>query len=134
MKRSPEYYRNRKRLKNLTYDTDNFNTTIDDIHIWFDILNEQLFGNKLQPFGKISLKRHKNVHALFHYWPRKENKPTMLEINRKFENKKFFVEILAHEMVHLFQYQYNEPLGHGPSFFVWSDNFYLKGLKLQKAS
>lgn len=134
MKRSPDYYHNRKSLKQLSYDTPKFKPNHDDVVKWFNILNEQLFGNKLQPFGKIRFKRCKDFYALFHYWPRKENKPTELEIDRIFVNQKFFVEILAHEMIHLFQYQYNEPLGHGPSFFVWSDNFYLKGLKLQKVS
>lgn len=134
MKRSPDYYHNRRQLKQLTYETIKFKPTQADVEEWFNILNEQIFGNKLQPFGKISIKRRKHFHALFHYWPRKENKPTELEVDRIFSNKKFFVEILAHEMIHLFQYQYHEPLGHGPSFFVWSDNFYLKGLKLKKVS
>lgn len=134
MKRSPDYYLNRKRLKQLSYDSPTFKPTFEDIELWFTILNEQLFGNKLQQFDIISINKLKTVHALFHYWPRKEKQPTRLEMDKKFDNEKLFVEILAHEMVHLFQYQYHEPLGHGPSFFVWSENFQLKGLKLQKVT
>ena len=116
MKRSKDYYRNRRLLKELVVEKRKFKPTIEDIETWFVILNEHLFGNKLENFDEIELKRHKHVHALFHYGKRKENKPTRLTMNRIFENKKLFVEILAHEMIHLFQYQYNEPLGHGPSF------------------
>lgn len=134
MKRSKDYYLNRKQLKQLTYESPKFRPNVEDVEQWFTILNEQMFGNKLQPFGKITFKRSRHFHALFHYFPRKDNKPTELEIDRIFDNKKFFVEILAHEMIHLFQYQYKEPLGHGPSFWVWDENFKIKGLRLQKVS
>lgn len=134
MKHSPDYYHNKRMLRQLDYDTPKFRPKVEDVEKWFIILNEQLFGNKLEPFGKISIKKHKRFHALFHYWPRKENRPTELTVYRKFRNKKIFVEILAHEMIHLFQYQYNEPLGHGPSFWVWRDNLNLKGLELHKVA
>jgi predicted SprT family Zn-dependent metalloprotease len=71
---------------------------------------------------------------MFHYFTRKDNKPTKLSMDKIFYNEKVFVEILAHEMIHLFQYQFHEPLGHGPSFWLWRDNFKLKGLTLYKAA
>lgn len=134
MKRSKDYYHNRRQLKELKHEKQTFKPSMEDVETWFVILNEQLFGNKLENFGSIELIRHRKFHALFHYETRKLNKPTMLSINRIFDNKKLFVEILAHEMVHLFQYQYNEPLGHGPSFQVWRDNFKFKGLTLYRVA
>ena len=140
MKRSPDYFHNRKMLRQLSYDTPKFRPTVKDVEEWFDILNEQLFGNKLDPFGKISIKRHKRFHALFHYWPKRENRPTELTVYRKFRNKKLFVEILAHEMIHQYQWEVEGPrrmtrglryrFGHGKSFFRWRAKFNKFGIPL----
>lgn len=134
MRRSKDYYRNRRLLKELQYEKQKFRPTIQDIEEWFVILNQQLFSCKLQFFGDVQIKRHRNVYALFHYWKKKENKPNKLTMNRIFANKKTFVEILAHEMIHLFQYTFGEPIGHGPSFWAWRDRFENKGLKLYKVA
>jgi hypothetical protein len=135
MKRSKDYYQNRKMLKELQYDKIRFKPKIEDIETWFVILNEQLFGNKLEPFHKIAIKRHKDAHAYFNFWTGKDkDKPPELSMDKIFMNKKMFVEVLAHEMIHLFQHQFKEPLGHGPSFWVWRDNFSFKGLKLYKVA
>lgn len=139
MKRSPDYYHNRKLLRELKYDDTKFRPKQEDIETWFIILNEQIFGNKLKPFNKIRVKRLHRTHAFFNYWSKadlKQGKPNevSLEMHCVFDSKKLFVEILAHEMIHHFQHSYNEPLGHGPSFTVWRDNFKLKGLTLYKVA
>lgn len=135
MKHSQTYYNNRRKLKELSYDKAKFRPTVSDIEEWFVILNQQIFGNKLSPFSAIHIGRPKRVHALFQYWKteekQKENRLTMTQV---FESKRLFVEILAHEMIHLFQFQYDEPLGHGPSFWLWSDHFKLKGINLHKVA
>lgn len=135
MKRSPDFYKNRKRLRTLTNDGEEYRVTIDKAWEWFNILNEQIFGNLLEPVDKITISNHKgcDVYALYHYWDKKEESSWM-SFERKFENEKLFVEILGHEMIHHFQHLYDEPLGHGPSFTAWRDNFNLKGLRLYKAS
>lgn len=134
MKQSQAFYQNRKLIKDLKNDNVKFKPKVEDVEFWFEVLNEQLFGNKLQMFGSVKISRKKHFHALFHYSPRKENKPTSLWMNNSFDSKKLWVEILAHEMIHLFQYTYNEPLGHGPSFWAWRDNFNFKGLELHKVA
>lgn len=132
MKRSKDYYHNRRLIKQLTYDTPEYRPKVKDVRKWFNIMNEQLFGNKLEPFKKINIMYLDDYHALFHYWTKKQNRPPELDLHESFANEKIFVEILTHEMIHLFQYQFKEPLGHGPSFWVWEDNLKLKGLKLHK--
>ena len=134
MKRSQAYYRNRKLLKELVYDKTKYRPTVSDIEEWFVILNEQIFGNKLPQFNEIRVGRPRKVHALFLYWPGEKERGSKLVMTKVFENKKQFVEILTHEMIHLFQHTFDEPLGHGPSFRVWDDNLKLKGLKLYKAA
>lgn len=134
MKRSQVSYKYRKMLKSLEYDEGKFRPTVDDMQLWFNVLNKTIFGNKLKPFDKMSISKPRKAHALFLYYPGEKEKGNELKMSMVFESKKLFVEILAHEMVHLFQYQYNEPLGHGPSFWVWRDNFKLKGLTLHKVA
>ena len=139
MKHSQTYYHNCKLLTELKEDG-KFRPTVEDIQKWFDILNEQIFGNKLVPFHDIKIKKLNRTHAFFHYWTQAEDKDkniakdTLLEMHCVFKSEKFFVEILAHEMIHHFQYSYDEPLGHGPTFMAWRDNLKLKGLTLYKVA
>ena len=134
MKRSPDYYTNRRRLKQLQYDNVKFRPTVEDIKEWFPILNEQIFGNKLKDFTEIRVKKLRRTHAFFNYEDDRSNRDTSIDMHCLFSSKKLFVEILAHEMVHHFQHSYNEPLGHGPSFLAWRDNFKLRGLTLYKVA
>jgi SprT-like family len=134
MKRSPAYYQNRKRLKELDDNTE-YRVNTDIAWEWFHILNEQIFGNLLKPVEKIFISKHKgygDVYALYYYNHKIRKQPSKISFQKKFKSEKVFVEILAHEMIHHFQYSYDEPVGHGPSFVAWRDNFTLKGLKLYK--
>ena len=137
MKRSTVYYQNRKRLKELNDDGVKYKPTVEVCWEWFDILNEQIFGGLLEPVDKIFLSNHKNygdVYALYYYDDGQRGEPAKISFCKSFVDEKMFVEILAHEMVHHFQYTHDEPLGHGPSFMAWRDNFKLKGLNLYKAA
>lgn len=132
MKRSQTYYSNRRKLKELQYEKTKFRPTVSDIEEWFVILNQQIFGGKLPPFDAIRIGRPKRVHALFQY--NKAEKTKKLVMTQVFACKRLFVEILAHEMIHLFQFRYDEPIGHGVSFWIWRDIFNLKGLNLHKVA
>lgn len=135
MKHLENYYQHRKRLKNLKNDGIKYKVTVEECWEWFHILNEQIFGGLLEPVEKIFISNHKNygdVYALYYYDDKSRGKPAKISLCKTFESKKMFVEILAHEMIHHFQYTHDEPLGHGPSFMAWRDNFKLKGLDLYK--
>ena len=134
MKRSQDYYHNRKLLRELKDDGVKFRPKVVDIREWFNILNEQIFSNKLSPLSEIRVCKLEGYHGMFLYWNKSEEQEPELEMHKVFESKKLFVEILAHEMIHYFQYSYDEPLGHGPSFWAWRDNFKLKGLTLHKVA
>ena len=106
MKRSKDYYHNRKTLKELEYDKIKFKPKVEDIETWFTILNEQLFGNKLERFHKVAVKRHKHAHAYFNYWTGKDkDRPPELTMDKIFMNKKMFVEILARSEEHTSELQ-----------------------------
>lgn len=136
MKHLTAYYQNRRKLKSLEYDRVKYKTTVESAWEWFHIINEQIFGGLLEPVDKIFISNHKgyDVYALYYFNHRKRGEPSKISFCKTFSCEKMFVEVLAHEMIHHFQYTYGEPLGHGPSFLAWRDNFKLKGLKLYRAA
>lgn len=111
-----------------------YETTIEDCQKWFKILNRELFNNSLPSVNEIDIRWRRGAHAWYDY---DETRPgtgtSKLLMNRRYKSKKFFVEVLAHEMVHHYQYIYNEDVGHGSSFLKWRDKFNKKGLNLVEA-
>lgn len=111
-------------------------TTERACRIWFSILNDELFDGTLSPISEIDIRWRRKVHAFYEcttYSDRPDYLYSKLGMNKRYHSKRFFVEILAHEMIHHWQKLNNEPLGHGPSFSMWNDTFARKGLALDKA-
>lgn len=102
--------------------------------MWFRILNRHLFNNTLPPVDEIDIRWRRTAHAWYDY---DDSKPgygtTRLLLSKRYKSKQFFVEVLAHEMVHHYQYIYNETVGHGSSFLKWRGKFNKKGLNLVRA-
>lgn len=134
MKHLPDYYHNNKLIKGLKDEKEQFHPKVKDMKKWFVILNQQIFGNKLTLVKKFQIKHDDELHAYYGYYEKNHKKhgKTRIVMDNKFSSKKKFVEILAHEMIHHFQAQYDEPVGHGPTFTAWRDNFKIKGLNLYK--
>jgi hypothetical protein len=63
----------------------------------------------------------------------------LLSITNSFPNKRIFIDVLAHEMVHLYQFLHASPpfsyrsVSHGKSFHAWKNTFEKYGLKLRVA-
>jgi len=137
MKHSKECFQKHKSLKKLKDDKVPYKPNVEEAWIWFHLLNKEIFGNLLKPVEKIFIsdnKEYGDVYALYHYDGKKRKQPSKISLSKEFKNEKMFVEVLAHEMIHHFQYTYNEPVGHGPSFLAWRENLALKGLKLYKVA
>ena len=113
-----------------------YETTEQDCQHWFEILNEEIFENKLLPLDEIDIRWRRGTFAFYECVTDTKNASflrTRLCMNKRYKSKQFFVSILAHELIHHYQALYNEPLGHGPSFFRWSEKLNKKGIKLTKA-
>lgn len=111
-----------------------YETTHEDCQRWFNILNKELFNNSLPPVDEIDIRWRRKAHAYYDYDEKRPGEGTAkLLMNKRYKTKKFFVEVLAHEMVHHYQYIYNEEVGHGSSFQKWRDKFNKKGLDLNRA-
>jgi hypothetical protein len=121
-------------LSELRHDGQRFYPTVRDINEWFSIINYQLFSNQLPPFDRVCIKTYPDCHALFQSWEENKGSVVMLEMGKSFADKKTFIEILAHEMIHLYQHIHNEGEGedHGPTFRKWRNKFMQNGLRLRK--
>lgn len=117
--------------ENTTYET-----TLEDCQRWFRILNKEIFDSKLPPVDEIDIRWRRKTYA-FYYYEMDTKDPNFMVcklcMNKRYKNKKFFVEVLAHEMVHHYQFMFDEPVSHGPTFTAWCDKFNKKGLKLVRA-
>jgi len=126
----------KSKLAKLLHSNENYEyeTTIEDCRLWFNVLNREIFNNSLPPLDEIDIRWRRKAHALYDY---DQSKPgygsARLLMNKRYKSKQFFVEVLAHEMVHHYQYIYNEDIGHGSSFFKWRGKFNKKGLNLVRA-
>lgn len=111
-----------------------YETTVEDCQKWFNILNRELFNSSLPKVHEIDIRWRRGAHAWYDY---EESEPgtgtSRLLMNKRYKSKQFFVEVLAHEMVHHYQYINNEEVGHGSSFIKWRGKFNKKGLNLVEA-
>jgi hypothetical protein len=108
-----------------------YEVTQSKVTFWYRILNKVIFEGKLKPFSSITIRNHRKAYAycsgdfdLFgepFYW---------LSIRPKFNSLSQFLEILAHEMVHAYQFLDEGRITHGKSFLIWYDKFKECGLNL----
>lgn len=110
-------------------------TTEDDCVLWFRILNREVFNNQLTPLSEIHIGWKRGTYGYYTKITDTSNPDylyTKLSMNKKYRSKQFFVEVLAHELIHHYQAIYNQPLGHGPSFIMWRDKLNRKGINLTR--
>ena len=89
-----------------------------DCYIAYRRLNKDIFKNNL-PRVRIQLK---GFHKSWGECETVENRCT-IRLNKRFKNKQYFLMILAHEMVHVYQHYYEYSMGHGATFYSWRPIF-----------
>lgn len=85
-----------------------YRTTFKDIKKYFKLINEAVFYGKLSPFNDIIIKRYIKkciAQVVINEQERKGTKQFVLEMLPKYQDKKYFVDTLGHEMIHLYQMQ-----------------------------
>lgn len=90
---------------------------------WFSIINDEIFGNKLAPVA-LCVRRLRGMWGFF------EDEENYLAVNETFPSKNLFLNVLAHEMVHAYQYQQGLAVNHGKTFWEWRKKFKSNGLTL----
>lgn len=98
------------------------------------MLNLGIFNNKLSTFNQIEIKELKYSRCMGQViqfeWKRKGTKLYKLEMDKQYDNKKDFLETLAHEMVHLYQFLNNDTGNHNKLFYSFAPKLKYIGLKL----
>ena len=89
---------------------------------WARIINREVFDGKLPEFKEIHVRRRRGIWGeCIGDEDEKGNRIASLSMNNKFKSRKFFLEVLVHEMVHLAEYIYTGKMGHGKYFNSWRD-------------
>lgn len=96
-----------------------FCPTIADCREAFRSINRNVFNNEL---------RMPNFRLVYtkEYWGEckgvdNDTTRVTIKMNKSFLSKRLFINTLAHEMVHQWEWLTNENMTHGPQFFLWRD-------------
>jgi hypothetical protein len=85
---------------------------------WWNLLNKAVFDDKLLPPRRIV------VRAFREEWgwcqPMSKKGHVILGIHSEFMDRKQFIETLAHEMVHQWQWTFTGTMTHGKTFREWA--------------
>ena len=102
------------------------------IDLWFRYINRAVFDNQLPNFHKILIKKWlKRAMGQVCAYPDKNPKRFELEMLKKYHSKRDFIETLAHEMIHLYQFtQLNDNGAHNKLFYSFKPKLKSVGLKL----
>jgi hypothetical protein len=125
----------KKKLKPLLSLKSKYKTTYKDIKKFFKMLNLGIFDNKLTPFNDIEIKELKYQKCMgqvvmFEY-KGKGTKLFKLEMDKYYDSKRDFLDTLAHEMVHLYQFTHvNDSGNHNKLFYSFRPKLKYVGLKL----
>lgn len=134
-------------LPGITYQRrKSFRPTLDDVDYAYGIINRYVFENQLKK-PKIILKAGRKVWGTCQWLGEQQQSGSWCEIqiNDKWFCIQWFINVLAHEMIHQYQWdigrwQHLDLYGrepnmhggaHGPSFFEWRENFEYYGLNLK---
>ena len=104
------------------------------IDLWFRYINKAVFNNELPNFHKITIKKWlKRAMGQVCAYPDKNPKRFELEMLKKYHNKRDFIETLAHEMIHLYQFALKKDTGnHNSTFYSFRPRFKFIGLGLSQ--
>ena len=88
---------------------------------WHNILNEEVFNNRIHPFKNVEIKRKQGCHAEHIGLEDDKYLYGTLSITNLFENKSYFIFTLAHEMVHQWQWMHLYKTDHGQTLMKWKE-------------
>lgn len=118
---------------------DIFSPTPLQISRAYNILNDCLFGGNLKkPY--IMIRNMRDAWALcegdvYTGGDRFDYDPVCHRIilNDQFPNRRFFLEVLAHEMIHQYQCEVQNRMDHGQTFWAWKSKLERHNLRLFKS-
>lgn len=97
--------------------------TIAETKLWFRIINREIFDNALGDFEHIEIRRRHGAWGECIGYIEKDKRWCHLSLNHYMISKKHFINVVGHEMVHLYQWTVGHEMNHGQSFFEWKPKF-----------
>lgn len=123
-----------KKLSKLieVYHTGVYKTKLTDINLWFDILNNMIFNNRVPAYRYHHIQKMRDCVGCVIYEDNDQEEKWMdLYVLPKYKSFQTFVEVLGHEMVHAYQYWIaKDSCNHNQEFYRWKSKFRSNGLKL----
>lgn len=123
-----------------------FRPSLHDINYAYNIINKYVFDNALvRPYLHQGIMRKTWGYCQWHVEPQQTGSYCSIKLSDKWFCPQWFMNILAHEMVHQYQWDvhrheyirsygkdmHSKSNGHGPSFYAWRDRFEYYGLNLK---
>ena len=123
-----------------------FRPSYDDVGHIYKIINRHIFNNSLRrPAIELGATRKCWAYCGWYETQQSNGSYCQIKLNSNWFCPQWFVNTLAHEMVHQYQWDvyrwehideygrnpYNNSGGHGPTFFAWREQFALYGLTLK---
>jgi hypothetical protein len=102
-----------------TVDTNlRYSPSLRECYTAYRRLNNDIFKNKL-PRSKLCLKRLRGYYGECYY----DGKAYNIKLTKYYKNKQFFLMVLAHEMVHVYEHYYFGTMSHSANFYMWRPTF-----------
>lgn len=111
-----------------------YKPNINDIVYWYDNLNEHIFDDELPTLQKVHILKKAPYWAETHCKKFKDGTPHHgMKFSPDYKSFKEFLEILAHEMVHVWEFKTYGYMGHEKHFHSMAPKLKRFGLDLNIA-
>lgn len=116
-----------------------FRPTKKQFWFWFSKINKEIFDSKVKKFRKVTFQKCRfmwaqssSVQLWSNHNPKRYLYYVDLIMKDSYPSKRLFVEVLAHEMIHAYQYQFHDEMTHGKTFWEWEEKFRKHNLTLSE--
>jgi len=110
-----------------------YRVTNDAVKYWFNIFNEEIFNNELPKFNTIQIRPFVKNWAMCIEDTDTPVTKYKLSINIEFPSFQLFLNVLSHEMVHLYQFVNGDEATHNRMFYSWVRRLKANGLDLKES-
>ena len=108
-----------------------YNPTVRSSKRAYNQLNKAIFKSKLPPASEINFEIG-NITLKWWGYCEYNKSGFKIKLLPEYVNRKFFIAILAHEMVHVWEQVTYSRMTHGPNFFGFKEIFEENGIELTK--
>ena len=106
--------------------------TLRSIRLNYSILNKKIFDGILPRSSDIEFQIGFMKGALGICMYIRSRDSLVVKLRPAFRDRQLFITILAHEMIHVYEFTRHQRMTHGPKFFEWKSLFAEHGIVLAK--